>query len=74
MNRKTNTVFADNTLADAIKFLAKVIPCPFVPQGYTSFGKFLHSSLRSGSKFSKNLAGQDTELRKAKNLFQSARA
>ena len=69
MNTKTYT----NTGLDAIKFLAKVIPCPFVPQGYTSFGKFLHSSLRSGSKFSKNLAGQDTELRKAKNLITSAR-
>ena len=62
-----------SALTDMNNLLAKVIPCPVVPQGYTSFGKFLHSSLRSGSKFSKNLAGQGHGIEKANKLITSAR-
>jgi hypothetical protein len=45
-------------LTDLINLLAKVIPYPFVLHGYTSFEKNLRTSLRSGSIFPKNLAGQ----------------
>jgi hypothetical protein len=38
--------------------LGKGNSAPFVLQGYTSFGKNLRTSLRSGSIFPKNLAGQ----------------
>jgi hypothetical protein len=40
--------------------LGKGNSAPFVQQGYTSFEKNLRASLRSGSIFSKNLAGQGT--------------
>ena len=41
MNPKTytNAGFVDKTLADAIKFLAKVIPCPIILQGHGKFWK-----------------------------------
>ena len=43
-------------LHTVIKFLAKVMTVPSACKVKTSFGKNLHSSLRSGSIFPKNLA------------------
>jgi 3'-phosphoadenosine 5'-phosphosulfate sulfotransferase (PAPS reductase)/FAD synthetase len=54
--RETNI----NTLFPTPISLGKGNSAPVVLQGYTSFEKNLRASLRSGSIFSKNLAGQRT--------------
>jgi len=67
-NRELYGIFS---IRDVIKFLVKVIPCPHCPaRSQAPFG-FSKKSPRLASLrvvfFRKNLAGQDTELKKTKN-------